>query len=134
MKLRNICILTENVTKLYMFYSKILQINTKIKNTDYVEFKVGNCNIALFNVKCHNEMELEPVKEILNTNILIEIQVDNLDIEYERLKKLKIKWCKLLTTQPWGTRSIYFFDPDGNVINFFEKPKKYKKVIFNERF
>lgn len=131
MKLRNICVLTDNVARLYMFYSKVLQINTKMENTNYVEFKVGNCNLALFNVKCHNEMELEPVQRILNTNMLIEIEVDNLDMEYERLKKLKIQWCKHLTTQPWGTRSIYFFDPDGNVVNFFEKLKKNKKVISN---
>jgi len=25
------------------------------------------------------------------------------------------------TTQPWGNRSIYFRDPDGNLINFYSR-------------
>ncbi|HKW35048.1 MAG TPA: nuclear transport factor 2 family protein [Candidatus Acidoferrum sp.] len=28
-------------------------------------------------------------------------------------------WVKPPTTQPWGTRSVYFRDPDGNLVNFF---------------
>jgi catechol 2,3-dioxygenase-like lactoylglutathione lyase family enzyme len=28
-------------------------------------------------------------------------------------------WVKGPTTQPWGTRSIYFRDPDGNLVDFF---------------
>jgi catechol 2,3-dioxygenase-like lactoylglutathione lyase family enzyme len=28
-------------------------------------------------------------------------------------------WVKPPTTQPWGTRSLYFRDPDGNLIDFY---------------
>lgn len=101
-----------------MFYSQVLQINTKIKNTDYVEFKVDSCNIALFNVKCHNEMELEPVKEILNTSILIEIEVNNLDIEYERLKKLKSNGVNFRQHSMGNPVQFIFLDPDRKCITF----------------
>jgi len=28
------------------------------------------------------------------------------------------------TTQPWGTRSVYFRDPDGNLVDFFALVKR----------
>jgi catechol 2,3-dioxygenase-like lactoylglutathione lyase family enzyme len=32
-------------------------------------------------------------------------------------------WAKPPTTQPWGTRFIYFRDPDGNLVDFYTPPK-----------
>ena len=43
--------------------------------------------------------------------------VDDVDKEYERLKKLNIEFTELPTTHPWGCRSFAFNDPDGNSID-----------------
>jgi catechol 2,3-dioxygenase-like lactoylglutathione lyase family enzyme len=45
--------------------------------------------------------------------------VSDVDQEYARLHDLVKQWVKEPTTQPWGTRSIYFRDPDGNLVDFF---------------
>jgi uncharacterized glyoxalase superfamily protein PhnB len=29
-----------------------------------------------------------------------------------------MEWVQELTTQPWGHRTFYVRDPDGNVLNF----------------
>jgi catechol 2,3-dioxygenase-like lactoylglutathione lyase family enzyme len=32
-------------------------------------------------------------------------------------------WVKLPSTRPWGTRSVYFRDPDGNLVDFYTRSK-----------
>ncbi len=43
--------------------------------------------------------------------------MDDVDAEYERLAGLGIEVVKPPTTQPWGVRSAWFRDPDGNLLN-----------------
>jgi catechol 2,3-dioxygenase-like lactoylglutathione lyase family enzyme len=45
--------------------------------------------------------------------------VEDVDEEYERLKSLNVEFVKLPQNHPWGCRSLWFRDPDGNIIDFF---------------
>ena len=53
--------------------------------------------------------------------MMLEIQVPDVDREYERLHSLGLKINFVLppTTFPWGNRSMYLRDPDGNLINLY---------------
>ena len=55
--------------------------------------------------------------------MILEFRVADVDQEYGRLQSLVKIWVKPPTTQPWGTRSIYFRDPDGNLVDFYTPPK-----------
>lgn len=48
----------------------------------------------------------------------MEIEIDNVDQEYEKLITKQVPIVKPPTTQSWGIRSVWFRDPDGNIINF----------------
>ena len=48
----------------------------------------------------------------------LECQVDDVDREYARLLEIGAPIVKPPTTQPWGWRSVWFHDPDGNLVNF----------------
>jgi uncharacterized glyoxalase superfamily protein PhnB len=52
-------------------------------------------------------------------NVVIEFEVEDVDQEYARLLALGASIVKPPTTQPWGLRSVWFRDPDGNIVNFF---------------
>jgi uncharacterized glyoxalase superfamily protein PhnB len=54
----------------------------------------------------------------------LEIEVENVDVEYQRLLELHAQIVKPPTTQPWGLRSVWFRDPDGNLINFYARVEK----------
>ena len=56
-----------------------------------------------------------------NRSVILPFQVADVDSEYERLRRLEVDWVKPPTTQPWGNRSIYFRDPDGNLISFYSR-------------
>jgi len=51
----------------------------------------------------------------------LEFEVEDVDREFERLKALDVIFVKPPTTQAWGRRSVWFRDPDGNIINFFAR-------------
>ncbi len=48
----------------------------------------------------------------------IGFKVDDIDIEYSKLKKLNVDFIKLPITHSWGCRSFWFKDPDTNIVNF----------------
>jgi catechol 2,3-dioxygenase-like lactoylglutathione lyase family enzyme len=51
------------------------------------------------------------------------LRVADVDREHARVQNIVKTWAKPLATQPWGTRSIYFRDPDGNLVNIFRAAK-----------
>ena len=51
-------------------------------------------------------------------NVIVGFNVDDVDVEYERLLKLGVEMLNQPTTHPWGTRSFQFKDPDENILNF----------------
>ena len=67
-----------------------------------------------------------PFSANTNSDILLEFKVENIDEDYERLKKSGIEIVNPLANTPasWGTRGFYFKDPDGNLLDFFSDIKK----------
>ncbi len=55
----------------------------------------------------------------LTATSIIEFKVDDVDVDYARLKPIVSDWVQEPTTMPWGNRSILFRDPDGNLVNYF---------------
>ena len=56
-----------------------------------------------------------------NRSVILEFQVVDVDKEYERLNGMDLEWVMYPANLPWGNRSIYFRDPDGNLINFYTR-------------
>ena len=60
--------------------------------------------------------------QVAQGNIMLEFRVEDVDAEYARLRSIQgvaLEFVMPPTTLAWGNRSIYFRDPDGNLINFF---------------
>ena len=57
----------------------------------------------------------------VNQSVMLEFQVADVDQEYARLKRsqLPLDWVMFPTTFPWGNRSVYFRDPEGNMVNLY---------------
>lgn len=58
------------------------------------------------------------MRGVANDSVLLELEVTDVDAEYARLQGLQVEWVQALTTQPWGHRTFYVRDPDGNILNF----------------
>ena len=120
MKLTHSCIVTEQVDRLRSFYAEVLQIEPRDYGT-YTEFPTEGGTFALFSLESQEQLAPGSMEAGSNRSVILEFQVPDVDREYERLQRLGVEWVKPPTTQPWGNRSIYFRDPDGNLINFYTR-------------
>ncbi len=57
-----------------------------------------------------------------NQHMCIVFTVDNVDAEYDKLKKLGVNIIEPPITRPWGARNMHFCDPYGNHIYFRSFP------------
>lgn len=116
------CLITNDVKALTAFYSQVLQIEPRKSGDDYVEFPTKAGTLALFAATAQEKYIPGSATAGQNHSSILEFRVGNVDEEYARLRPLVKSWVKGPTTQPWGTRSIYFRDPDGNLVDLFTPP------------
>jgi catechol 2,3-dioxygenase-like lactoylglutathione lyase family enzyme len=94
-------------------------MQAKQAGSDYAEFRTGVGVLAIFSADAQEKYIPGSAEAGDNKSSILEFKVANVDQEYARLQPLVTAWVKKPTTQPWGTRSVYFRDPDGNLVNFY---------------
>lgn len=115
----NTCLISKDTKTLAAFYEQILKTEPQFDNGIYVEFRTGTGVLAIFDAAAQERYIPGSATAEANRSVVLEFRVDDLDAEYARLRGVVKTWVKGPTTQPWGTRSIYFRDPDGNLVDFF---------------
>lgn len=140
LKLGSTYLIVKDFQKSIAFYEALLQMNASSQNYNrWAQFNFGNC-IALYNskydeelIKCGENLENHFSNEYLTyyksrkiqygNNFVLNFYVDDLNAEYERIKKLNIgKVTKILYLNI--SSPYYFFcvdDPDGNTIEITGK-------------
>lgn len=138
MKLGTTYICVENMKKSMYFYEQLLQMKPIYSNDDrWVTFDCGN-SISLYN-KRYDEKLLENTSEECfdqayiddfykedldkkNNIIILNFEVENLKLEYERLKSLNIGEVSQMMYVNVHLPYRYFNikDPDGNILEIAE--------------
>jgi|ERR1700722_17631070 catechol 2,3-dioxygenase-like lactoylglutathione lyase family enzyme len=122
-KLAHTCLITADVERLVNFYENILGIKARRSGGDYAEFTTGASVLAIYSFAAQEKYIPGSSQAAANHGLVLEFQVADADQEYHRLRGIVKTWVKPPTTQPWGTRSIYFRDPDGNLVDFYSSKK-----------
>lgn len=124
-RLVNTCLITDNVEQLLAFYEPILGRQAKRSGNDYAEISTGGGVLAIFSGKAQEKYIPGSAEAAKNKGMILEFQVDSLDQEYKKLQgHVKIR-VKLPARTPWGTRSMYFRDPDGNLVDGIYREEDY---------
>jgi catechol 2,3-dioxygenase-like lactoylglutathione lyase family enzyme len=119
-KLKSICLITPDIPGLRDFYQNVLEVTPEGDDV-FVVFSTPGSDLALFSAQGLEEMVPGLLEASSAGNCFLEFEVEDVDQEYERLKVLNVQVIKPPTTQPWGFRSVWFRDTDGNKINFFAR-------------
>lgn len=121
-RLTHVCLFTDDVQKMVNFYGAVLGVTVPQDLTVYFQFEMeGAAVLSIYNIEEQNNLAPGSAELRHNRSTILEFQVDDVDEEYGRLTALGVEWVKHTTTQAWGNRSIYFRDPDGNLVNFYSR-------------
>jgi catechol 2,3-dioxygenase-like lactoylglutathione lyase family enzyme len=119
-RFNGICIITQDAQKLKDFYYTILQIEPD-GNDVFAPIIVEGMELAFFTCEGMERMAPGTITKSGWGNYTLEFEVEDVDIEYELLTKMGVPVVKPPETYPWGRRSAWFRDPDGNIINFYTR-------------
>lgn len=119
MKFTGVCLITEDVISLMEFYKNILQVEASGDETAARLRVEGDYHIDICSKQGMESLAPESTIGVGHGGCTIEVEVDNVDKEYERLKKLDVNFIKLPETYPWGRRALWIRDIDGNIVNIY---------------
>jgi predicted enzyme related to lactoylglutathione lyase len=117
-------LVTDDVAGLAAFYAGLIGARVPL-NEYYVEVPAGPMTVGFskrrFTEYCAAAAACpgpaRPPREVI-----LDILVRDVDAEYPRIAALGVGWVLPPTTQPWGSRSMIFNDPEGNLVNVFSRP------------
>ena len=118
MKFTGVCLVTKNVVGLTEFYKMLLDTEGE-GDAEHAVVHIDGANIAIFSVNGMENMAPQSMSDAGRGSVILGFEVENVDGEYDRIKKLGVEFIMLTTTHPWGLRSFWFRDPDGNIVDFF---------------
>ena len=115
MKIGEVCLLTNDVIRLSNFYKDLFEIDNGSDDNTHQFIISEETTLTIYNDGKERKTNQQ--------NICIAFTVDDVDIEFERLKALGIEIIDPPTVRPWGAKNMTFSDPDGNSITFRCFPK-----------
>jgi catechol 2,3-dioxygenase-like lactoylglutathione lyase family enzyme len=118
MRFNGICLVTRDVLRIRRFYAAILQVEAEGDDT-FTRLSTQGAALSIFTEEGMERMAPGSMQDSGYGRYTLEFEVEDVDREFERLKTLDVIFVKPPTTQTWGRRSVWFRDPDGNIINFF---------------
>jgi predicted enzyme related to lactoylglutathione lyase len=114
-----ICLVSEDVPKLADFYARLLGVSAEGDET-FTSLSVAGAELSIFAASGMEAMAPGSMSGAGRGSFTIEIQVDDVDETFDRVRPVAAGIVKPLTTQPWGRRSVWLRDPDGNIINLYQ--------------
>lgn len=98
------------------FYERVLEVKPGFERADWVRFELGHVRLAL---RARGDA-LFP--RTAGGGVQVSLRVadrDELDRWHRRLLTARIAVLEPPTDQPWGHRTLYASDPEGNVVALF---------------
>ena len=117
-------LVTEDVAGLAAFYAGLVQVTVPL-NEYYVEVPAGPASVGFSKRKFTEyrpDRVARPGPARPRGEMILDFMASDADAEYRRIEALGVDWVLRPVTQPWGSRSMIFKDPEGNLVNVFSRP------------
>jgi catechol 2,3-dioxygenase-like lactoylglutathione lyase family enzyme len=118
MDLADVRIITADLDKVVGFYEQVTGVSAVWPAPVFASLRLPSANIDFGHARTA-QLFKGAAHPADNQTVIIDLLVDDVDKEYERLKTFVSDWVLEPTIMPWGNRSILFRDPDGNLVNLF---------------
>ena len=112
-------IIAADVRRLVAFYEMVTGVTAVWANELFAEIPTPVGTLAIGSDKTVPLFGAGSAQPAANRTAIIEFIVDDVDVEYERLREHLSEVVTEPTTMPWGNRALLFRDPEGNLVNLF---------------
>jgi uncharacterized glyoxalase superfamily protein PhnB len=121
MEIDTIGLFVNNMEIMVKFYRDIIGLKTNWNGEPNAEFEAGGCRLIMFGRNDFEKMTSQEYNYPKGRNGTMEIAFnqgtyDDVDKEYKRLMDLGVESVFPPTTMPWGERTCYVADPEGNLL------------------
>jgi predicted enzyme related to lactoylglutathione lyase len=115
----SLALVTSRFHAMRAFYTAVFR-EVPVGNDEYTEFAVGDdWLLALCSATAVDWAAPGAHTPGMNRCARIELAVDDVDAEFERLHPIASECVAPPTDWPWGTRATWLRDPDGNLVSLF---------------
>ena len=113
-------LLVRDLARCTAFYRDTLglEVRESESTSDSVSFQMGNVYFFLLEVSGAARMVSSQALELSlegGPRVLLAAGVEDVDASYEALNARGVTFLRPPTDQPWGLRTAYFADPEGNL-------------------
>lgn len=109
-----VCLLVENLEKSLSFYKDVLGLEVNSKDDGYIDFKVGETLVAIF--QKDKAVTMFPREYMASGGSAVyAYQVEDVNKACADLKNKGVDIFEGPKTMPWGQTVAYFKDPDNNI-------------------
>jgi catechol 2,3-dioxygenase-like lactoylglutathione lyase family enzyme len=114
------CLITDDVPALAAYYAAVL--DAEVEGGDpFARVGVPGAALSFFSTQGMESMVPGAMDAAASGGFTLEFKVTDVDARHERLLARGFEILKPPTTQPWGRRSVWLRDPDGNMVNLYQE-------------
>jgi len=120
MKINSLYMVVHDRERAKKFYSTLFDCKPFLENKAFVFFDVKGFTFGLFDYKNADESKTLGKHVVMGNNCVPNIQVDDVEAVYERVKNLT-EIVKPLIYSSHKHRVFYFKDTEGNLIEMYQE-------------
>jgi len=114
MRVFRIAVPASQIDRSREFYEIVLGVEADDTVPSRVYFHCGDVIVAVI------DWAVEPLGPFRSTPENLYFATDDLDAAYQRAKEARARQLTEIERRPWGERSFYCVDPDGNRLCFVD--------------
>ncbi len=122
MKFASVRVVTEDVERLIEFYQRLSGIEAIRLADGFAEMRFDGSTLAISSAHLIKLFNVGAATAAANRSAILELEVQDVDVVFERMNAFGATIVMPTTLMPWGNRSLLLRDPDGNLVNIFSRP------------
>lgn len=132
MKLASVRIIAGDIKQMVAFYQMVTGVEPKWLAPAFAEFVLPGAALAIGSIDTVPLWKVGSAEPAANRTIFIELQVDDIDGEFDRLNH-HVPLVHDLKIMPWGNKAFQFRDPEGNAVSLYMPATEEAKSRFANR-
>jgi predicted enzyme related to lactoylglutathione lyase len=132
MKLASVRLIAADITTMVKFYEMVMDVAAQWLAPVFAEIVTPAATLAIGAVETVGLFMEGSAGPGQNRTAILELQVDDIDAEYERLKG-RVSILREIQMMPWGNRTFQFRDPEGTLVALYMPATEEAKARFAMR-